>query len=43
MIPVGNVDTEDARHINVGNLSDFVENNIKTKGTFANSEELQGV
>lgn len=43
MIPVGNVDTNDARHINVGNLSDFVENNIKTKGTFASSEELQGV
>lgn len=43
MIPVGNVDTNDARHINVGNLSDFVENNIKMNGTFATSEQLQGV
>lgn len=43
MLPVGNVDTNDARHINVGNLSDFVENNIKMKGTFASGEELQGV
>lgn len=43
MLPVGNVDTNDARHINVGNLSDFVESNIKMKGTFASSDELQGV
>lgn len=43
MIPVGNVETEDARHINVGNLSDFIEGNIKMKGTFASGEELQGV
>jgi hypothetical protein len=43
MIAVGNVDTEDPRHINVGNLSDFVESNIKTKGTFASNDELQGV
>lgn len=43
MLPVGNVETNDARHINIGNLSDFVEGNIKTKGTFASSEELQGV
>lgn len=43
MIPVGNVDTNDPRHINVGKLSDFVEGNIKMKGTFASSEELQGV
>lgn len=43
MLPVGNVETNDARHINVGNLSDFVEGNIKMKGTFASGEELQGV
>lgn len=43
MIPVGNVDTNDARHVEIGNLSDFVENNIKEKGTFANSEQLKGV
>ena len=43
MIPVGNVETNDARHINVGNLSDFVESNIKMKGTFASSNDLQGV
>ena len=43
MLPIGNVDTDDARHVNIGDLSDFVENNIKEKGTFASSEELQGV
>lgn len=43
MLPIGNVDTNDPRHINVGKLSDFVEGNIKMKGTFASSEELQGV
>lgn len=43
MLPVGNVETNDARHINVGNLSDFVEGNIKMKGTFASNDELQGV
>ena len=43
MLPIGNVDTDDARHVNIGDLSDFVENNIKQKGTFASSEELQGV
>lgn len=43
MIPVGNVDTNDARHVEIGNLSDFVENNIKEKGTFATNEQLQGL
>lgn len=43
MLPVGNVETEDARHINVGNLSDFVEENIKNNGTFATREQLEGV
>lgn len=40
MIPIGNVDTEDARHINIGNLCEFVENNIQQKGTFATNEQL---
>ena len=43
MIPVGNVDTNDARHVEIGNLSDFVENNIKQKGTFATNENLNNV
>ena len=42
-LPVGNVDTDDPRHVTIGDLSDFVENNIKEKGTFASSEELNGV
>lgn len=41
MIPIGNVDTNDARHVEIGNLSDFIENNIKEKGTFATNEQLQ--
>lgn len=40
MIPIGNVDTNDARHVEIGNLSDFIENNIKEKGTFATNEQL---
>jgi hypothetical protein len=43
MIPIGNVDTNDARHVEIGNLSDFVENNIKQKGTFATNEQLSGL
>lgn len=43
MIPVGNVSTNDARHITIGSLSDFTEQNIKNNGTFATSEQLQGV
>lgn len=43
MLAVGNVDTNDARHITIGNLSDFVENNIKEKGTFATNEQLSGL
>ena len=43
MIPVGNVDTNDARHIEIGNLSDFIENNIKEKGTFATTTQLNSV
>lgn len=43
MIPVGNVDTNDARHVEIGNLSDFVENNIKEKGTFATTTQLNSV
>lgn len=43
MIPVGNVDTNDARHVEIGNLSDFVENNIKQKGTFATTTQLNSV
>ena len=43
MLAVGNVDTNDARHITIGNLSDFVENNIKEKGTFATTTQLNSV
>lgn len=43
MIPVGNVDTNDARHVAIGNLSDFVENNIQQKGTFATTTQLNSV
>lgn len=43
MIPIGNVGTEDARHINIGNLSEFVENNIQQKGTFATTTQLNSV
>lgn len=42
-IPVGNTTTNDPRHIDVGSLGDFVENNIKEKGTFATTEQLAGV
>lgn len=42
-IPVGNTTTDDPRHIDVGSLSDFVENNIKEKGTFATTEQLAGL
>lgn len=42
-IPVGNTTTNDPRHIDVGSLSDFVENNIKEKGTFATTEQLAGL
>lgn len=43
MIPVGNVSTNDARHITIGSLSDFTEQNIKNNGTFATREQLEGV
>lgn len=43
MFPVGNTETEDPRHITVGNLSDFIEENIKMKGTFATTEQLNGL
>ena len=43
MLPVGNVDTDDPRHIEIGQLSDFVESNIKEKGTFATKEQLSGL
>lgn len=43
MIPIGNVDTNDARHVEIGILSDFIENNIKQKGTFATNEQLSGL
>lgn len=43
MIPIGNVDTDDARHINIGNLYEFVENNIQQKGTFATTTQLNSV
>ena len=43
MIPIGNVDTNDARHVEIGNLSDFVENNIQQKGTFATTTQLNSV
>lgn len=42
-IPVGNTTTNDPRHIDVGSLSDFVENNIKEKGTFATTEQIAGL
>ena len=41
--PLETLIREDARHINVGNLSDFVEENIKNNGTFATREQLEGV
>lgn len=43
MIPVGNVSTNDARHVTIGSLSDFTEQNIKNNGTFATREQLEGV
>lgn len=42
-IPVGNTTTDDPRHIDLGSLGDFVENNIKKKGTFATTEQLNSV
>lgn len=42
-IPVGNTTTDDPRHIDLGSLGDFVENNIKEKGTFATTEQITGL